>query len=766
MNCTPTPISKRRLAVSKLACLISTAIAITAPNSYAKNVCAPTDSADEQRRKTIAQLQTKYPKLDDIIVESDKAEMQRNVSTEYTGNVVIFQQEQIVQADKAVYDEVKSTFTASGNVDLSSKAATVKGESIFIDDNNKDFKLVDAEYQFGFNDGRGQAKEFSIENSQKLKLEDATFTTCPGKDPSWTFASNNIYIDQDKGWGEAWNTVFKIKDVPIVYLPYITFPITEKRKSGLLFPEFGSSTRYGAYYAQPFYWNIASNMDATFTPKYMADRGWLLQNNFRHLSASSYNELQLEYLNEDKSFPELGDRYLAYWQHESDWSENWNLQVQWTDLSDDNYISEFNSDFHHQADTHLNNFVHLSYYTEGFDFSFQSQDIYELGPHSQSYKVPVQLQSNWLIEDFGSGLSLNLFSQYSHFSQDALEISKADRLHLEPKLEYRYYSPGFQFESAASYLSTHYRQENQVTNDTQNLDRGIFKYRLLTGLTFEKIGNFFGQQVRQTLEPKIQYVYVEEANQNDIGLFDTQLLKEDYYALFRDTAYSSIDRIAAMNQATVGFSTSIFDNKNAELLRLGIGQVHRFDDNLGFDGTNQTTTNSKPALAFEFFGQISENWQLDGGFLYNRDTKEVDTGFAALDYYLSSDKNIQINHRYARDLAGIKINQTGLFASYNINSNWTVAASYHYDSEREVNLDGLVGFEYRSCCWSIQLSAQRQVRLDLNSDIPIDSAEIEYENSIGISFSINGLGGETASSVAKMFRDSIFAYRRPYLITN
>ncbi len=767
MNCLSKPIAGFDVKLKPLTLLIASSAFISSP-SYAELIgsCSATDQTDDQRRQIIANLQEKYPKLSDIIVESDHAEMERNVSTEFIGNVIIFQQQQIVQADYAVYDETNSTFEAKGNVDLSSNAATVRGESIFIDDINKDFILLDADYQFGFNDGRGKAKEFSIENNQKLKLEEATFTTCPGENPSWVFASNNIFIDQDKGWGEAWNTVFKIKDVPIVFLPYITFPITDQRKSGLLFPEFGNSSRYGAYYAQPIYLNLDTNMDATITPKYMSDRGWLLQNNFRYLTESSYNVLQLEYLNEDKNQPDLGERFLAYWQHESDWAENWHLQIQWTDLSDDNYISEFNSDYHHQADTHLNNFVHLRYATENLQLSFQSQDIYELGPHLQSYKVPIQMQADWRVQEFDSGFNINLMSQYSHFRQSQRDITVANRFHFEPSVQYEYYSPGFQFETSASYLSTHYRQEYLNDIETKEIDRGLFKYRLLTGLTFEKLGRFFGQDVRQTVEPKIQYVYVEESQQSEIGLFDTQLLKEDYYALFRDTAYSGLDRIAAMNQATIGFSTSIFDNKNAELLRLGIGQVHRFDDSLGFDGTNQQETDSKPALAFEFFGQISQNWQLDGGFLYNRDTKEVDTGFAALDYYLSADKNIQINHRYARDLAGIKINQTGFFASYKINPNWSVAASYHYDSEREVNLDSLIGFEYRACCWSIKVSAQRQVRLDLNSDIPIDNSDVEYENSIGISFSINGLGGEAGASVAKMFNDSIFAYRRPYLITN
>jgi len=700
-----------------------------------------------------------------VLVESDRAELIRNQLTEFSGDVIIHQSDQTVQANQATYDHIKSQFEAKGDIKLNSSAAKVFGDSIFIDEQNQDFTLLNAQYEFQFNSGRGAAREFSIDNNQKLKLREATFTTCPSGDPSWLFSSNDIFIDQDSGWGEAWNTVFKINDIPVIYVPYITFPITDKRKSGLLFPEFGSSSRYGAYYSQPVYLDIASNLDATITPKYMSDRGLLWQGNLRYLTHNAFNTVQMEYLNEDKDDKTLGARHLAYWQHESNWADNWNVQWQWTDLSDDNYISEFTSDYHHQADTHLNNFLIANYFSDSFNFSFLSQNMRELGPHVQSYKVPVQMQLNWNIKQYNNGFGIKLDSQYSHFSHSEFEVENVDRLHLEPKLEYQFYSPAFQFESTASFPTTFYKKKLRNGQPSEDVDRSIFKYRMLTGLNFEKATRYFGQDVRQTFEPKVLYLFVEDSDQSEIGLYDSQRLKEDYFALFRDNTYSSIDRLEALNQATIGFSSSIFDSSNQELLRVGIGQVHKFDDEETSKGTNTESTNSKPALAVEFFGRLSENWQMDGGFLYNRDTEEVDTGFVALDYYLAKDKNVQINHRYARDIAGIKINQIGLFTSYTINPKWSIAASYHYDSERDVNLDGMVGMEYRSCCWSVQFSLQRQVRLDLNSTEQLDTTDVDYENRVGIKFRINGLGGDLGSSVTKMFSDSIFAYRRPYLIT-
>lgn len=702
----------------------------------------------------------------EVIVESDVVELIKDKQTSFSGNVILYQQQQTVRADEATFDEINSRFTATGNVKLSADVAQVTGDSIFIDEINKNFQLLNAEYQFGFSAGRGAAEQFNVQQNKTLSLKKASFTTCPGDYPAWLFSSKEININEDDGWGEAWGTVFKVADTPIVYIPYITFPVSEARKTGLLFPNFGSSNRYGTYYAQPIYFNLAENYDLTFTPRYMSARGMQWAGNFRHLTKHSNNIVQLEYINSDEKEPDLGNRYLAYWKHDSNWSDSWNVQVQWTDLSDDNYISDYTSNYHHQADTNLNNFVTLNYHSNRFNFRALSQSMEELGPHQASYTVPLELQSDWLVTQYGEHLNFNIHSRYTRFENDQREIDEVDRVHLMPEVEFDYYTPAFQFESSLSYLSTHYSQHNKESDDDKDISRNVAKFRLLTGLTFEKYGRYFGKSARQTLEPKIQYVYVENSEQGDIGLYDSQQLKEDYFGLFRDTRYSGIDRIEPMDQVTIGFSSSIYNEKNKELFRFGLGQIHKFSEYDEESGTLVDNVSSKPSLAVEWFGQLSTNWQLDGGMLYNRDTGKVDTGFASIDYWLSSDNNLQINHRYVRDIANIKINQSGMFSTYKLSDTWSVAASYHYDVERRASVDGLLGFEYRSCCWSVQVSAQRQVILDLNQTDFANQNELKYDNSIGIQFRINGLGGDSTSTVTKLFADSIFSYRRPYLITN
>ena len=233
-----TPVSKQAQSNLKFHTLTLLTISLLGivPSAAIANYECQLASLNDAKQPLFKPLKKVLVPDNSIVVVSDESDIKHGDQIQFNGNVIIHQQQQTVTADKATFKEKESQFIANGNVELQSATASVRGESIFIDEKNKDFELLNAKYKLGFNSGRGTAESFSIESSSALALNGATFTTCPGDDPSWLFSSSEINISQQDGWGEAWNTVFKIADVPVLYLPYITFPITDVRKSGLLFP--------------------------------------------------------------------------------------------------------------------------------------------------------------------------------------------------------------------------------------------------------------------------------------------------------------------------------------------------------------------------------------------------------------------------------------------------------------------------------------------------------------------------------------------------
>ena len=113
---------------------------------------------------------------------------------------------------------------------------------------------------------------------------------------------------------KTYGTVLKVFDTPVLYLPYFTFPISDQRKTGFIEPTLSSSNRNGAEIEAPFYWNIAPNIDATLTPRYMSNIGLQLQTEIRYLTEQHQGLIGVEYLNNDDSEPALGERYLFHWQ--------------------------------------------------------------------------------------------------------------------------------------------------------------------------------------------------------------------------------------------------------------------------------------------------------------------------------------------------------------------------------------------------------------------------------------------------------------------
>src|SRR5690606_4447952 len=90
--------------------------------------------------------------------------------------------------------------------------------------------------------------------------------------------------------------------VPILGAPFATFPLENRRRSGILTPYYSQTTNRGFEVGLPFYWNIAPERDATITPVTMAKRGVQLKNEFRYLDPSYSGELRYEILPDDKLF--------------------------------------------------------------------------------------------------------------------------------------------------------------------------------------------------------------------------------------------------------------------------------------------------------------------------------------------------------------------------------------------------------------------------------------------------------------------------------
>jgi len=213
--------------------------------------CADAPKPEEQIRFT----------ADSLLMSEKGTEIQGQ------GNVEIKRQEMTLKADQVWANRATNDMEATGNVS--------------IDDPEWKLKFADR-VRFNLNEEIG-----SIENGdlflekghlslsgrrlekyagQSYHIDEGILTTCLCEDgpPTWKISAAEIDVTRE-GSGRIRKGVFYIMDVPVFYLPYAIFPVKSERQSGLLFPEFGTSTKTGFRYMQPFYWAISKSSDATLS---------------------------------------------------------------------------------------------------------------------------------------------------------------------------------------------------------------------------------------------------------------------------------------------------------------------------------------------------------------------------------------------------------------------------------------------------------------------------------------------------------------------
>ena len=134
-----------------------------------------------------------------------------------------------------------------------------------------------------------------------------------------------MYRDTDRG--HAYNILLKYKDVPILYSPFFSFPLSKKRHSGFLFPTIGSSGESGTVISAPYYFNIAENIDATFTPTSFSGRGQMFEAELRYKTKNSNTVFEVANMDKDDI---VGKNRHAYFFRDNRVFENsLKLKKQW-----------------------------------------------------------------------------------------------------------------------------------------------------------------------------------------------------------------------------------------------------------------------------------------------------------------------------------------------------------------------------------------------------------------------------------------------------
>ncbi|MBE8167345.1 MAG: LPS assembly protein LptD [Shewanella sp.] len=719
----------------------------------------------------------------DINVESDHAEAKMGKEAHFSGDVTFSHGQRQIYAEEATINRETQQLSAKGNLTLEDPRLTITADSIDAEIEANNAVMKGARYWIKGQQVHGAAQELEITPSNDLILSNSSFTTCPPGQESWKLQADRIKINSEEEWGEVWNAKLKIADVPVLYIPYMSIPISDKRKSGLLFPKFSTSTINGVEVALPIYWNINPQYDLTFTPNYMSNRGLFNKLEFRYLLDNDESgQLNLEYLPSDDSLANSPNRYLYHWDHQGQVNENWRFRANFTDVSDNNYFTDLDSDRKRSNDNQLIRVGEVNYVEKNWDLGLKVQDIKVLGMSDKPYQVMPQLTWNYRALDIFKNIDFSFYSEVSNFENKDNAQNSATRLHFEPSIMLPIYGPAGYFTTELKLYQTNYWQDDSHTAQAaqlspldDNVSRTIPSLRMHGQINFERTLQLFSEQYRQTLEPQAQYLYVGHQDQSQIGLYDTAQLQEDYYGLFRDRRFSGLDRIADANQFTVGLTTRLFDEHNKEQLKFSFGQIFYLRDSRVNLNNSRSIVNQPSAsvLAAELDAHIYNDWYLGSELQYDTKNRETKKTEFTLDFRPEANKLFQLSYRFVPDLLNTNTNnqvdiaQAGTRVAWPIKDSLYFVGNWYYDLKQKRSVEAYTGFQYESCCWAVRLSYRYRIKANYDDNFTPDIVEREqFESGVFLNFEIKGLGGSGSLGVTDMLNDGIFNYRKPLYLRN
>lgn len=740
-----------------------------------------------------------------VTINSDSVKGNYPDDAVFTGNVDVQQGNSRLQSDEMQLHqrqkEGESTLTrtvdALGNVSYDDNQVILKGPKAWSNLNTKDTNVWNGRYLMVGRQGRGDGDILKQRDQNRYTyIEHGSFTSClPGYN-SWSVVGSEVIQDRQEEVAEIWNARFKLGSVPIFYSPYLQLPIGDRRRSGFLIPNAKYGSSKGFEFVLPYYWNIAPQADATITPHYMSKRGMQLENEFRYLTQFGSGLMEFDYLPSDDQYDKdkaarsiaedkTNKRWLFYWQHSGVYDQNWRFNANYTRVSDPYYFNDLDSKYYSSTDGYATQKFSIGYAESNWDATLSSKDFQVFGTTSSNvYRAQPQLDLNYYKNDLGP-FDGHIYAQAVKFTNVNNSYPEATRLHLEPTLNLPLSNGWASLDTEAKLLATHYQQDslnyyntnlaNATNSQSGKLDgtvnRTMPQFKVDGRMVFDRDMNWAAGYT-QTLEPRMQYLYIPYRNQSNIYPYDSTLLQTDYTGLFRDRTYSGLDRIASANQLSTGVTSRIYDQDLVERFNVSVGQIYSFTPSrTGVNQTNKEDDTGSLIWAGDTYWKVSDRWGVRGGLQYDTRLNNVAQGNTVLEYRRDADRIVQLSYRYSSpeyvasalnnsDLVNNPIykhgiSQVGGTASWPIVDSWAVVGAYYYDTRNSRPASQLLGVQYSSCCYAIRVGYERKINGWENNDS-------KYDNQISFNIELRGLSSGYGLGTTQMLHQGIIPYQRSF----
>jgi LPS-assembly protein len=670
-------------------------------------------------------------------LSGERASGRTDLETVIEGDAELRRGDMTIRADRLEYYQPDDLAKARGNVHINRAGNTFDGPLLELKVDAFEGFFLAPRYRFLKNDAYGEAERVDFLDDKRAIIRNATYTTCqrrPGPSwmPDWILRAASIRIDNEEETGHASGAVLSFFKVPILPVPELSFPLSDKRKSGLLPPTFGLDNLNGVELTLPYYWDIAPNRDATFFPALMSKRGIDLGGEFRYLEPTYQGTLRANYMPSDTLRDR--DRWGYALVHTGSFSTglsaigNLGLNLNLNRVSDDNYWRDFSRSGSSLTQRLLASDGSVSWSRGNLSLSARSltwqtlQDV--SSPIVPPYDRLPQLVARYSRSNLAGGLEASVEADYTQFHSDRTLTGQpnAKRTYTLAQVSRPWQAPGWFFTPKLQLHATNYQFDAPLANGTTNVNRVVPTLSLDGGLVFERDARFFGRAFRQTLEPRAFYVHTPFRDQSLLPNYDSAQTDFNFATIYTENAFGGNDRISDNNLLTLGATTRLLDpDTGAEAARFGVAQRLRFkDQNVTLPGGTPVSERLSDIL-FGASVNWAPQWSTDATVQYNPKTGRSIRSTVGARYSPGNYRVVSAAYRLQRgsseqldvgwqwpvnDLWGDKGQNLGPGMGEG-EGRWYSVGRLNYSLQDRKLVDAVVGLEYDAGCWLGRVVVER-----------------------------------------------------------
>ena len=678
-----------------------------------------------------------------VRMRSDSADYHEQTGANFLGSVQLQQQGQQIQANSAHYDQLGGEAEFKGDVLYRNGDINMAADFLNYNSQSGLAKLQNAQYVIAPLHLRGAAASLQINEDHSVYLIDSSYTFCPPGHNDWDIKASEINLYQEKSYGEAFHARLRIKEVPILYLPYFRFPLGKDRLTGFLNPQISLSAEGISnsgnltldqtvlnveHFATPFYFNIAPNYDDTLTPRYLDGHGILTENEFRYLNILGEGTLSLGYIGNDSAHisdttsltaDEITDlqrpseRWSKSFHHVGNITQFWQDRVNYEEVSDADYSDDFSTLGLIDRSSFLKQNAELEYNDGTWQFltlieKTQTKDETLADSDQPYHRLPQvnlarlsSFESNQFNYDFNIEATRFVRDLVNDSGGSTVDEIDGERLHSELTLSYPLENSWGFIKPSMQFMSTSYSFQNvnstlEALSYQDEVSRDIYIASIDSGMYFERSVSLFQQDFVQTLEPRIMAAHIPYVDQSQIPIFDTTQTDFSYSQLFSPNRFTGFDRVGDTQQVTFGLTSRFLNDTGIEVFRASVGQIHYFKDRRVLLTSGEATPSDSELLdhssyAAEMQWLFYPGWRTKADIQYNPDaassddettsSEKVEKASAQLNYQTDNDWLFDLNFTFVKAPSSTEAGtkQIGLAFFAPINDRWAFYAQKRQD---------------------------------------------------------------------------------------